>query len=223
LNTNRPLISFDWAIKRLLRQKANFDIVEGFLSELLKKDIKILSIPESEANAESENDKVNKLDILCETKDKELVLIELQYNSELDYMHRMLYGSSRLIIDYMEKGSPYDKVKKIYSINKVYFDLGLGDDYVYHGTTEFKGIHVNDTLNINEGQRKAFNIEKIAQIFPEYYIIKVNRFNDLAKDSLDDWIYYFKNNDVPAKSKAKGLDKVAQILKIDAMDTKTKY
>jgi predicted transposase YdaD len=45
----------------------------------------------------------------------------------------------------------------------------------------------------------------------------------LAKDSLDDWIYYFKNNDVPALTKAKGLDKVAQILKIDAMDTKTKY
>jgi len=33
---SRHLISFDWALKRLLCSKANFDILEGFLSELLK-------------------------------------------------------------------------------------------------------------------------------------------------------------------------------------------
>jgi hypothetical protein len=38
----RKLITFDWALKRLLRSKANFDILEGFFSELLKEDIKIL-------------------------------------------------------------------------------------------------------------------------------------------------------------------------------------
>ena len=202
----RPLISFDWAIKRLLRQKANYDILEGFLSELLKREIKILNLPESESNAEGTNDKINKVDILCETSDKELALIELQYNSELDYMHRMLYGSSRLIVDYLEKGDPYDKVRKIYSINIVYFDLGQGDDYIYYGTTEFKGLHCNDTLEINIGQKKAFKIDKISQIYPEYYIVKVNRFNDLAKDSLDEWIYYLKNNEVPERIKARGLE-----------------
>ena len=31
----RKLITFDWAMKRLLRSKANFEILEGFLSELL--------------------------------------------------------------------------------------------------------------------------------------------------------------------------------------------
>ncbi|WYD79654.1 MAG: hypothetical protein V8K32_10085 [Candidatus Electrothrix gigas] len=44
----RKLISFDWAMKKLLRSKANFDILEGFLSELLKEDIHILEILESE-------------------------------------------------------------------------------------------------------------------------------------------------------------------------------
>ncbi len=43
-------IRFDWAIKRLLRQKSNFGILEGFLSELLNQDIKILEIIESESN-----------------------------------------------------------------------------------------------------------------------------------------------------------------------------
>ncbi|XOF35476.1 MAG: hypothetical protein ACL93V_08070 [Candidatus Electrothrix sp. YB6] len=40
----RKLVSFDWAMKKLLRSKANFDILEGFLSELLKDDIHILGI-----------------------------------------------------------------------------------------------------------------------------------------------------------------------------------
>ncbi|MBK9565095.1 MAG: Rpn family recombination-promoting nuclease/putative transposase [Saprospiraceae bacterium] len=223
MSDSRPLISFDWAIKRLLRQKANYDVLEGFLSELLHCEMKIINIPESEANAAEESSKINKVDILCESSEKELILIELQYNSELDYMHRMLYGSSKLIVDYLEKGDPYDKVRKIYSINIVYFDLGQGDDYIYKGTTEFKGIHTRDILQINAGQKKAFNIDHISAIYPEYYIIKVNRFNDLSRDSLDDWIYYFKHNAVPENSKARGLSKVAHLLKIDQMDTTTKY
>ncbi len=44
MNKNRKLITFDWAIKRLLRSKANFGILEGFLSELLKEDITIIKI-----------------------------------------------------------------------------------------------------------------------------------------------------------------------------------
>jgi len=46
----RKLISFDWAIKRILRSKANFEILEGFLSELLKEDITILEVLESESD-----------------------------------------------------------------------------------------------------------------------------------------------------------------------------
>ena len=38
------LIRFDWAIKRLLRHKANFGILEGFLSVLLNEDITIRQI-----------------------------------------------------------------------------------------------------------------------------------------------------------------------------------
>ena len=35
--TARSMISFDWAMKRLLRNKANFEVLEGFLSELLRR------------------------------------------------------------------------------------------------------------------------------------------------------------------------------------------
>jgi predicted transposase/invertase (TIGR01784 family) len=218
----RPLVSFDWAIKRLLRQKANYSILEGFLSELLKQEIIIQNILESEANADYIESKINKVDILCETDNKELILIELQYNSELDYMHRMLFGSSKLITDYIAKGDPYDKVRKVYSINIVYFNLGQGEDYIYHGTTTFQGIHNHDILKITESQRKLFNIEQFSDVFPEYYVIKVNQFNDLAKDTLDDWIYYLKNDQISSTTQAKGLTKAAEILNIDNMDPATK-
>jgi len=51
-NKNRKLISFNWAIKRILRSKANFEILECFLSEILFEDIAILEILESESKKE---------------------------------------------------------------------------------------------------------------------------------------------------------------------------
>ncbi|MDR2706634.1 MAG: hypothetical protein LBC02_12715, partial [Planctomycetaceae bacterium] len=60
----RVLISFDYALKRLLRNKSNYDVLEGFLSVLLKTDVKVKSIGESESNKEHEKDKYNKVDIL---------------------------------------------------------------------------------------------------------------------------------------------------------------
>ena len=46
-------IRFDWAIKRLLRQKANFDVLNGFLTVMLREEVRILEILESEGNQES--------------------------------------------------------------------------------------------------------------------------------------------------------------------------
>ncbi len=218
----RPLISFDWAIKRLLRQKASYGILEGFLSELLRQDVAIRNIPESEANADDLYDKTNKVDILCENVQGELLLIELQYYSEFDYFHRMLFGTSKLITNYLKAGEPYSQVKKVYSINIVYFGLGQGSDYVYHGKNEFRGIHTNDILQVNQGQKETIGKEQVYQIYPEYYIIKVNNFDNIAKDSLDEWVYYFKNNTLPERFNAKGLSKVAEQLKIDNMSTQEK-
>jgi predicted transposase/invertase (TIGR01784 family) len=215
----RPLISFDWAIKRLLRQKANFGILEGFLTELLEQEITVKSIPESETNKQNEDDKTSRVDILCENSKGELMLIELQYYAELDFLHRMLFGASKLITDYLKEGEPYGNVKKVYSINIVYFDLGQGDDYVYYGKTDFTGIHQKDNLQLSTTQKTKWQKEFPKQLYPEYYIIKVNNFDNVAKDTLDEWIYYFKNNALPEKYKGKGLDKVEAQLKIDAMNT----
>jgi len=50
----------------------------------------------------------------------------------------------------------------------------------------------------------------------------VNNFDNVAKDTLDEWIYYFKNNALPERFRAKGLDKVEAQLKVDAMNAQEK-
>ncbi|MGB0524256.1 MAG: Rpn family recombination-promoting nuclease/putative transposase [Flammeovirgaceae bacterium] len=202
---NKKLIHFDWALKKLLRHKANFVILEGFLSELLKFDVKIRSILESEGNKERKDDKFNRVDMLVESNDGELMLVEIQNESQIDYFQRMLYGASKLITEYIKEGDAYAEIKKVYSINIVYFNLGQGDDYVYEYNGQFVGTHLGDILVPTAYQKGKFKIDQIADIFPKYYILKINNFDDIAKDSLDEWIYFLKNSEVQDGFKAKGL------------------
>ena len=210
----RSMISFDWAMKRLLRQKANFEVLEGLLSELLRRKIIIKSIAESEGNKTDENNKSNKVDILVEADDRELVIIELQYDSVAEYYHRMLFGVSKAITDYMHTGDPYSNVRKVYSVNIVYFELG-GDDYVYHGFTSFRGLYTNTELPLTPTQQMLYNKSVVGDIYPEYYIIKVRGFDDVAKNTLDEWIYYLKNNRIEDHFTAQGLNKAKEILLFD--------
>ncbi|TAF44616.1 MAG: Rpn family recombination-promoting nuclease/putative transposase [Runella slithyformis] len=215
--TERPLISFDWALKKLLRNQANFVILEGFLSTLLKKDIVVISILESESNPDYATQKTNRVDLLVENEQKERIIVELQYNDEYDYFQRMLYATSKHIINNFQKGNAYGGIKKVYSINLIYFDLGQGSDYVYHGKNEFKGIHQNDILGLSARQKDIFKQEHTHQIYPEYYVIKINNFDDVAKDSLDEWIYYFKNDEIKEEFKAKGLAEVREHLRLEQL------
>jgi len=199
------LVRFDWAIKKLLRSKANFGILEGFLSELLGFDLKIMSIIDSESNKEDKSDKSNRVDILVELLSKEIVIVEVQVNTEHDYFHRMLYGTSKVITEHMRAGQTYSHVKKVYSVNVLYFNLGHGDDYIYHGTTYYTGVHSHNPLGLDEKQKALYHKEYIHQIYPEYYLINVNQFNDVAKDTLDEWIYFLKNEEIKEDFRAKGL------------------
>lgn len=214
---NRTLVSFDWALKRLLRQKANFSILEGFLSVLLKRNIVIINLLESESNANDDEQKINRVDMLVENEQKERLIIELQYSKEFDYFQRMLFATSKHLTETLQKGKPYQDIKKVFSINLIYFDLGYGTDYVYHGKTEFRGIHQNDVLALSVKQKELFQKDDVYTIYPEYYVIKINNFDDVAQDSLDEWIYYFKNNEVKDEFKAQGLAEVKAQLQLDEL------
>jgi predicted transposase/invertase (TIGR01784 family) len=211
---SKKLIRFDWAVKKLLRNKANFVVLEGFLSELLFDDIKIQKILESEGNQEADDDKFNRVDILTQNSKNELLIIELQNTYEIDYFHRMAYGASKALTENLGLGQPYSEIKKVISINIVYFDLGQGKDYVYKGLTVFEGLHKKDELQLSDKQQTVFGRKHVSDIFPEYHIIKVNKFNNRAKDTLDEWIYFLKNSEVKDDFKAKGLAEAKEVLDI---------
>ena len=210
---NTKVIRFDWAIKKLLREKANFVILEGFLTVVLKQNIKIIEILESESNQETENDKFNKVDLLVKNQEGEFIIIEVQNNNEHDYFQRMLYGTSKVITEHLKKKEAYSKVKKVYSITVAYFDLGQGTDYVYYGKTDFTGIHSNETLALSEKQIKLFEKNAVKDVFPEYYIIKADKFDDRkVSDKLDEWIYFLKNSEIPDSFTAPGLQEAKETL-----------
>nr|VFK17533.1 MAG: conserved hypothetical protein (putative transposase or invertase) [Candidatus Kentron sp. LPFa]VFK34019.1 MAG: conserved hypothetical protein (putative transposase or invertase) [Candidatus Kentron sp. LPFa] len=166
----RKIITFDWAIKTVLRDKANFDVLEGFLSALLLRPITILDMLEGESNQRDDADKYNRVDLLAKTgdgakKDGELIIVEVQYLPEKAYLKRLAYGTSKTIVEHLKLGEPYDKVKKVYSVSLVYFDVSR-----------------------------------------EYYLLAVKRFPDIVRDDLDEWIYAFKNNEVPDEFSAPGIN-----------------
>ena len=220
---SKKLIRFDWAIKRLLRNKTNFVVLEGFLSELLFDNIKIEQILESESNQETDEDKYNRVDILTKNSKNELIIIEIQNNYEIDYLHRMAYGVSKSIAENLTLDQKYSELQNVISVNIVYFDLGQGQDYVYRGKTEFIGLHQNDTLGLSDKQMATFSKTNVSDIFPEYYLIKVNQFNDIAKDTLDEWIYFLKNSEVKDDFKAKGLKEAGEVLDIMRLPKQDEY
>lgn len=219
-------------MKRLLRDKANYVVLEGFLASLLGKRFKIHRFLESEGNQEDEEDKYNRVDILAESEDGELCIIEVQNSRELSYFHRMLYGVSKAITEYIGLGKPYEKVRKVYSINIVYFELGQGKDYVYHGKTEFVGLHQpHDTLKLSVRQNEKFFGNKeldvmkrkaASDLFPEYYVLRVNDFDKVATTPLDEWIEFLKTGNISAKAKAAGLPEARERLRVDALSDKDK-
>ena len=208
-------IRFDWAMRCLLRDKANFGVLEGFLTTLLGKKIKIQKLLESESN--QEDDKQDRVDVLAEDDKGELYLIEVQNESELAYFQRMLFGTSKLVTEYINRGENYEHVRKVYSVNIVYFNLGGGTDIVYHGKTEFRGMHNGEVLSLSPFQQQRFKVDAVSDLYPEYFILKVNDFNKWSKVPLEQWIYFLNTSVIPHDATAPGLDEARRKLQIDRM------
>ena len=214
-------VRFDWAAKRMLRDKANFDVLEGLCTVLIGEQIKIVEILESEANQQDVEDKFNRVDIKARNSKGEIVIIEIQNTRQLYYLERILYGVAKTITEYISLGEKYDNVKKVYSISILYFDLGQGADYLYHGQTKFEGVHTHDTLKITTKEKDAIEIKTPEKIFPEYYIIRLNEFNKHAVTPIEEWMDYLKtghikdDTTVPGLQTAKQRDVQKVVLRVD--------
>ncbi|MEM7588617.1 MAG: Rpn family recombination-promoting nuclease/putative transposase [Myxococcota bacterium] len=210
----QQLIRFDWAMKNILRDKANFGVLEGFLSELLSTEIKILELLESESNQQTEKDKHNRVDMMVEAYQGERIIVEVQCEKQVDYLSRILFGTSKVIAENLKKGSEYRHVKRVISVTIAYFDIGQGDDYVYRGSTRFEGIHTHHVLQLSPCEKELYQKESVADIYPQYYIIRVNSFDQQTRDNLDEWIYFLKNEKLPKNYRAKGLQEAAEKLDV---------
>ena len=213
-------IRFDWAIKRLLRQKANFDVLEGFLTVFLGEKITIVEILESEGNQQSAEDKFNRVDIKARNSKDEIIIIEIQNTRELFYLERILYGVAKAITEHISLGETYYKVKKFYSISILYFDIGKGSDYLYHGQNHFVGVHTGDRLQVNVKEKNAIIQRMPAEIFPEYILIRVNEFDKVALTPLEEWMKYLKDGTICPDTSAPGLSEAREKLKYYSMSPK---
>ena len=220
MEVNNKYIRFDWAVKRMLRDKANFAVLEGLITVLTGEVVKIEELLESEGNQESASDKYNRVDIKAKNAKGEIIIVEVQLTRQLYFLQRMLYGVSKAITEHIEIGNKYDKVKKVYSINILYFDLGKGSDYLYHGKTVFTGVHTNDRLEVNTKEADELRMRVPEDIFPEYYIIRVNEFNSVATTPIEEWLDYLKNNRIKDDTSTPGLKEARQKLLYMTMSDK---
>lgn len=207
------LIRFDWAIKHILRNKANFDILEGFLSALLNEDLKVIRLLESESNKQNDTDKSNRVDLLVENGKGELILIEVQVESQADFFHRLAYAAAKLLTEYLQQGQPYEKLKKVIVVGIVYYNLGQGKDYLYYGSTSFVGIHDHDLLGLSEEHQAQLQVSEVRKIFPEYHVIRVEKFTDDVQSAIDEWIYMLKHSEVKPEFRAKHIQEASTKLR----------
>lgn len=210
-------IRFDWAMKRLLRNKANFVIIEGLLTTLLNEKIVILKLLEVDNNKEDQSNNYFRVDMLVKNSKGEIILIELQNNNEYAYFQRILFETSNLVTEYINKGDGHYKIQKVYCVNILYFSLGNGNDTIYHGKKELKGIHNNDVLELFPFQKQTFKVDTNNQRYPEYYILKVNGFNQVDNNPLEEWIYYLNTGNISESASAPGLIEAREQLRLDKM------
>lgn len=224
----KKLIRFDWALKYILRNKANFDVLEGFLSNLLKEDITVDSLVESEGNRPEETQKFNKVDLQCRDASGRYIIIEIQNQREVDYLQRILWGTSKTVVESLNLGCRYSEVVKVISISIMYHpfrrDEQSNTDFLYYGVVEMAGMHSGKPLILHGKKIKGEEITTItsAKVFPEYYMIYVEKFDDIVKESIDEWIYFFKHGEIREDFTSPGILLAAKKLDYLAMQTDEK-
>ena len=215
-------VRFDWAAKKILRDKANFSILEGLITVLLNEPVHIIELLESESNQQGIDDKFNRVDIKARNSKDEIIIVEIQLTRELYYLERILYGVSKAITEHIHLGDKYDQVKKVYSISILYFSLGIGEDYVYRGHTVFEGLTKHDTLQVTTKEKDAIDMKAPDDVFPEYYLVRINAFDKIAENHLEEWIEYLKTGDIADDTTAPGLQEAKKKLEYMAMSKSEK-
>lgn len=120
---------------------------------------------------------------------------------------------AKTITEHINLGDSYASVKKVYSISIIYFDLGRGNDYIYKGSSHFRGLNTGDELEVSVKEKSVILKKTPETIFPEYYLIRVSEFDKLAVTPLEEWISYLKTGHIPPEASAPGLPEAREKLR----------
>ena len=215
-------IRFDWSIKRLLRQKANFGVLEGFFTVLLDEKVEIIEMLES--NDQMQNYyKFNRVDIKAKNSKGEIIIVEVQNIHEMPFRERVVYDATKGITEHISLDESYYEAKKIYSISIFYFDIGKGNDYLYHGQNIFTGVHTGDRLEVSVREKYLLVHKLPAELLPEYFLIRVNEFNQVAITPLEEWLEYLKDGIIRPDTTAPGLMEAREKLLYHNMSDGERY
>lgn len=216
-------IRFDWAIKRLLRQKANFGVLEGFLTVFLNEKVEIVEILESEGNQEAADDKFNRVDIKAKNSKGEIIIVEVLYISILYYYEHLIHGVNKTILERIKTQLAQQEIKNVYSIYLFYLDFGIGTDYLYHGQNQFTGVHTKDQLVVTAREKNVIVSKNPSEIFPEYLLARMKEFNQVAISPLEEWMEYLKNGIIKENTSAPGLREAREKLQYYSMSDAERY
>ncbi|MGX6959679.1 MAG: PD-(D/E)XK nuclease family transposase [Rickettsia endosymbiont of Pentastiridius leporinus] len=212
------IISFDYAIKYLLKDKGDYEIVEGFISAILKdagySAVKIKALLESESNREDKGLKRSVADVIVEDEAGHKYIVEIDRSYTNLFLHKACFNSSRLIVDSIAQREDYSTIKKVFHINLLYFAFDNMKAPLYHGKTIFKEVLDKEhpvNLHLADMGGRIFDIHNI---FPEYFVISVPLFDDVIKDEMDEWLYVVKHSEVREDFKSPYMRKVADRLSI---------
>ena len=172
---NEKYIRFDWAVKRMLRDKANFDVLEGLITVLLGEKITIVELLESEGNQEAEDDKFNRVDIKAKDSNG-IIIIELIIAKDLFTIEKILYGTAKTITAHIPNYK-YNSDSKVFSIIISYYNLNGGNWY------------------FQQGYRNSIN----------YRFLMVPRFTGIATTPIEEWLDYLKNGRIKDDTTTPGL------------------
>ena len=215
--TDNDFIRFDWAAKYILRDKSDYEVFEGLMTVLIGEPIKIVELLESESNKETKGANSNRVDIKASNSKEEIILVEIWLENKMSFCERV-FNWPQFNVEYCSDNSNYDGIGRFYSIHIVYFNLGHGRDYLYYGTNRFIGVNIGDTLVINEKESRGFKRPKNTNIFPEYYIIRVNQFEVKSPQTpLEEWMRYLQTGYIKPDTTVPGLQKARQKLRVLSM------
>ena len=214
--TDRRIISFDYAIKYLLRDKADYDIVEGFISALLNAynlpSVKINALLESESNKEHDLAKRSLADLIVEDQDKNKYIVEIERSRSENFMEKSCFNTSRMVVDSISKGVEYNDIKKIFHITILYFTPSYMNKPTAHGKVVFHEEDTEHPMHIRIIDKGNGAMYDAGNVFPEYFIISVPLFEGKIRKDLDEWLYVMKESEIRSDFKSPYMKKVAEKL-----------